>query len=246
VTVYATATICGKWALPFYVPVHAEDSVAKTQRSYLHYVQKHRSLVAAKCLATQWILESLPSGLQVREYFGGAGVVSTIVHELLNPIKHCASDRDARCVEQLSGLLGAENAWQENAREGMCELYPYDLKILDFPSFTVLRIEKHWHAQWEAVFVTQPTAVIFTDTACSYLPVHRKTYEAFFHAPITDKRSYTQAFSQFLMTTRRYSIQRAAYRARNAAYYLCVPGESVLEEAEFPDQGAEADGFAFV
>jgi len=243
----AVARICGKWDLPFYIPLVSEGKIAKERRSYVHYVAAHQPLVSAKCLATEWLVSGLTPGMSIREYFGGVGVVSTILKGVLSPSTLIATDIDARCVEQLQGLLGADCAWQANAKGDIllnCATECTDMQVLDFPSFTAPRIYTTWKAPWAAIFAKNPTVVIFTDTACSYLSVHRGVYSEFFGRPITDKHSYTCAFSDFLFATYGYSIRRAAYRARNAAYYLCLKGDSELKEAEFPQRGLN-DGFEF-
>lgn len=242
-TVYATASLCGKYDLPFYVPLQSEAGLPKAARSYLHYAAEHQSMVAAKCLATDWLLSVLRRGGSVREYFGGAGVVSAIIRGALAPAQHVASDRDSRCVAQLRGLLGEENAWEEDAREALILTErPVDLAVLDFPNFTALHEGgTRWGAGLAALFRTQPGAVVVTDTARSYLHVHKKTYEEFLKAPIAEASDYTRAFSNYLLVKYGYAIQRAAYRGRNTAYYLCVPSDRTLteEEAYFPLKGSE-------
>ena len=103
-TVYATATICGKWKLPFYIPLVDEDQTSKHQRSYMHYVSQHSDLVAAKCNATQWLLGgilSIERKRWVSEYFGGAGIMSIIIRGMLEIESHYIGERDKQCVVQL-------------------------------------------------------------------------------------------------------------------------------------------------
>jgi hypothetical protein len=231
----ASALICDKWELPLYVQIEDEGARNKSSRSYLHYIHSHAEMVSAKCLATEWLFADVERGLSVIEYFGGAGVVSCIVKNMIQPARHIAIDRDERCVCQLKGLLGEENAREGNARKEMLALIEYfDMHVLDFPKFTALTATQAYSNQLAKIFSTNPRYVVITDTACSYLGVHKRLYrDVLGSGPIANPREYTLSFSQFLMARYGYSVRKAAYRHGNAAYYLCAQGPSAIEEKRF-------------
>lgn len=239
--------ICDKWAFPMYVELKDETDRSKSARSYLHYLSEHVPLVSAKCQATEWLLGGLDSRLSVREYFGGAGLVSMIVKGLLKPSAHVASDRDERCVQQLKGLLGNENAFQAEAKKAVLESDgTFDIQILDYPRFTVLSAMGPWEKALTKLFMNRPRYVVLTDTACSYITVNGKLYqERLNSSAIRNGSDYTAALSQYFMARYGYSIHRAAYRHRNAAYYLCAQGIATIEERTFKLDGKDY-GFHFV
>lgn len=239
--------LCGKWELPFHVSPEAEEQLAKGARSYLHYIAAHQPLVAAKCLATEWLLTGLTQGLTLREYFGGAGLVSVIARELMRPSDHHASDKDARCAQQLKGLLGAAKGEAIPARAAIEATGYYDVHALDFPRFTalMLREKKPWEVLFGKLFSQAPKYVLLTDTACSYLSVHKGKYSAFLKNKIETRHDYTQALSLYLYQRWGYGIHRAAYRARNAAYFLLAAGHRPVLEQDFPTKGNE-HGFVWL
>lgn len=241
------AMICDKWEYQLYVSLEDESERSKKKRTYLHYLSEHVELVSAKCAATEWLMSGVPRGLSVREYFGGAGVVSAIIQGLLAPRMHIATDRDKRCVQQLQGLLGASNSFQADAKKAILSAGDdVDMHLLDYPSFTILGAMGAWKGALDRLFSSGPRYIVITDTACSYLGVHRGRYgEAFGGVRITDKRDYTAAVSQYLMATYGFSIHRVAYRHSNASYYLCSQGTGAMEESSFAKDGC-GYGFKFI
>ena len=236
------AIICGKWKLPITVPLGSEAGLPKQKRSYLHYISEHGDLVAAKCLATEWLLSSVERAFTVREYFGGVGIVSTIVRNLLAPHSHIISELSAICVEQLKGAFTkkTEVVRQQDARQAMLGPEECRLHILDFPTFTLLHAKTKWSAQLASIFSTRAPYVILTDTAASYIHVTKKRYSEVTGADIKNMDDYTMAFSCELHKAYGYSITRAAYRGRNAAYYLLQPGLcGTIVSTSFPVRGSE-------
>jgi hypothetical protein len=243
-TVYATAQLCGKWTLPFYAPIAGEDTVATHQRSYLHYVASHVPLVAAKCLATEWLLATLQeAGVErVREYFGGVGICTVILRALLAPKVHLIGERDTQCVAHLAALMEGTNAVvrQQDAKTALLTPGVADLHMLDFPAFSALHLATDWRKQFLAVFASKPRAVVWTDTAVSYLPVHRAKYAALFESAVLTPSDYTKGLSTWLAKEFGYSITRAAYRGRNAVYYLAQEHDAGdPQEGFFPLKGSE-------
>jgi len=247
--IYATATICGKWKLPFYIPLVDEDQTSKHERSYMHYVSQHSDLVAAKCNATQWLLDSiLPIDRKrvVREYFGGAGIMSIIIRGMLEMESHYIGERDKQCVIQLEKAFPEAICEEADALESMDINHYADIEILDFPSSSIIHTKRSgqkWTEGFQKVLSRKPNAFIWTDTSVTYpISIHGPKYEKEIGSPITTQSEYLMRYSEWLYNTHGYSICRAAYRARNAVYLLARPGKHVLEEKHFPIIGNE-NGF---
>ena len=247
--IYATSTICGKWKLPFYIPLVDEDKTSKHERSYMHYVSQHSDLVAAKCNATEWLLgRILPIDckLVVREYFGGAGIMSTIIRGMFEVNSHYIGERDKHCVVQLEKAFPQAICEEADALESMTRTEYADIEILDFPSSSIIhtkRLGEKWTNGFQKVLSRKPNAIIWTDTSVTYpISIHGSRYEKEIGAPITTQSEYLMRYSEWLYNTYGYSICRAAYRARNAVYLLAQPGQHVLEEKHFPIVGNE-NGF---
>jgi hypothetical protein len=238
------AMLCGKWALAFSQPIASEGHLSKTRRSYLHYVAEHRDMVAAKCLATEWLLGHMQEAVgsrravsvpRVAEYFAGAGIMTSIIQGMLAPQIHTLTDSDVGCVAHLQAAFPWLTAGCADARKELKTPRLADLQVLDFPSYTVLHGTKQWAPHLDALFATQPRYVFITDTACSYLGATRGCYEALLKEPIVTRKDYTVAASRWYVRMYGYRIIRAAYRGRNAAYYLLEPGRyACIVDADFP------------
>lgn len=232
-----TATICSKWKIPFYITIEPEHNLPMRKRSYAHFVATRQELVAAKCLATEWLLQGKPKGLSLTEFFGGVGLFATIAEKLLEPLSHTIFEIDDRCLVQLHEMFSGDE-WvkvsKKDAREAILKERA-DILSLDFPNFTCLDVKPkgRWRDQLEIAFKSKPDSLIFTDTAVSYFHVHKGRYSEFFGKPLETFRDYTESFSEWLYNRYGYSISRAAYRGRNASYYFCALGSQMLEEHTF-------------
>lgn len=239
-----TAIICEKWEVPFYIKIEAEHQLPLRQRSYAHFVATKPALVAAKCLATEWILSNQFTHVgSVTEFFGGVGLFATIVEKLIAPENHTIYEIDDRCLVQLHEMFADSEFVDVHKNDARKALLTDKAQVmsLDFPNFTILDIRDgcRWSEQFDKVFKGGAQAIIFTDTSSSYFHIHKHRYSEFFGEELKTIRDYTQAFSNYLFKRYGYSISRAAYRGRNACYYFCVPGEELLEEQSFPLEGSE-------
>jgi len=239
-----TALLCGKWPLVFRTEPKAELDRPKTKRSYLHYVAAHQELVAAKCLATEWLFTGATI-TTVAEYFAGVGIMATILRGLFHPPVHYLADIDAECVEQLSAAFPDLQPKNSDACYAMLEPRPVELQVLDFHSFTILHGMRKWASQLEAIFRTKPSHVMITDTAASYLPATKSVYTRVTGWPIASIEDYSEALSSWLHKSYGYRITKAAHRGRNAVYCLAQPGApATIEHAYFPTAGS-SHGFVY-
>lgn len=228
------AVICGKWELVFNETISNEFEVPLNERSYLHFVLAKPEFVSAKCLATEWLLTGLiEKGFSLVEYLAGVGIQATIAKNLLVPGKHLLLERDGNCCSHLRSL-GFE-VGEEDANRSMFEYDNFDVKFADFPSSSVISVQKKWKGFFH-MFESKPKLVVWTDTACSYsLAIHGAKYAKEFEVDSLESwDDYIAKYSDFLYERVGYSIKRAAVRGKNAIYFAAVPGECEVEIKKFP------------
>ena len=237
--------ICGKWELVFNETISNEFEVPLNERSYLHFVLAKPEFVSAKCLATEWLLTGLiEKGCSLVEYLAGVGVQATIAKNLLVPETHLLLERDGNCCSHLKGL-GFE-VCEEDANRSMFQHDNFDVKFADFPSSSVISVQKKWKGFFH-LFKSKPKLVVWTDTACSYpLSIHGGRYAKEFGAKELESwDDYVFKYSDFLIKRVGYSIKRAAVRGKNAIYFAAVPGECEVEIKKFPLSEC-GHGFVFI
>ena len=227
------ALICDKWELSFESEAVPENNVSRSQRSYLHFVAAKPEQVAAKCLATEWLLTGLiEEGATLVEYLAGVGIQSVIAREILKPSRQILFERDADCVKHL--VTEGFEATVGNANKTMFTDTDYDVKFADFPTSTVISVQNRWEGFFN-MFESNPKLVVWTDTACAYpMALHGSKYAKKFESgPIVSFEDYITTYSGWLRKKAGYSIMKVAFRGRNAAYFAAMPEEREVEIKRF-------------
>src|SRR3990172_11082854 len=95
-----TGLICNRWEMEFEDYLHnAEDFGHVANIPYNHYLfGKKLELVSASTFSAYELLKGLPKKKRVVEFFGGVGLQSTIIQELLQPIDHTIIENDGNCI----------------------------------------------------------------------------------------------------------------------------------------------------
>jgi hypothetical protein len=237
------ARICKKWDLDLNFEMKSEDDLARNQRSYIHFAVDHSDMVSAKCYATEWLLtDVVPEGTySAVEYLAGIGVQSTILQNLFNLSEHVVMERDLECYEHLKNLgLDAVHA---DANKSMFTHTDYDVKLADFPSSSVLSVQKKWKG-FRNLFASNPKLVVWTDTATSYpMKIHGARYAQIFNSSeLLTREDYVKQYALWIQREFGYSVVKAAFRGKNAVYFAATPGFKTTETKAFPlDQ--YSDGF---
>lgn len=245
----AVARVCGKWDLPFYFPLAGEGERSTHARSYLHYVKEHTPLVAAKAVATEWLLSGQPDFRSAVEYFGGAGVVSTILRGMFRLADHTIYEIDGGCIDHLEAAFGKGGevlVVRKDARVAVTQRSA-DLALLDFPNFTALSL-KDWGRCFDSLFLMGPKMVVLTDTALSYFPVHKKKYGVFFGRTVSSLNDYLHGISSWFKDRYGYRVTRAAQRGKNAVYLLITPSarDGAIVRSDFLVGPQTEKGFVWV
>jgi hypothetical protein len=236
-----SAKICDEWTLDFHIDVKQEDASNKHDRSYIHYVAEHTPWVAAKCWATKWALEGAnldyTKPYSSIEYFAGVGIMTTIIQNMFNISKCIVAERDLECYNQLrlNNWKAPTTSVHKDAKDFLVEENDFDLKFLDFPNSSILHLNKVWKDGFYKAFSTKPKLVMWTDTSVTYpMSIHGAKYSKQFGGlPVTSKEEYVDSMSKWVYNTFGYSISRAAFRARNAVYFVAIPGKLDPEMKQF-------------
>jgi len=242
------AKICEKWDYYLSPSNKDESKIKKHKQSYLHFVKEKQNLVSAKCLATSWLLNDLKNeNLSVREYFAGAGISSVIIRNIVNTTNHKVGDLDKDCCEQLKTLNDMEVV-HEDGHKALLNNENYDLKVCDFPHSSIIQISRGKWSNFRAAFISKPKYVVWTDTARTYpLSIHKRKYEKEFNkVGLNNYQNYFEFMSDWLLYHTGYSVQKVAYRGKNANYILASRGDSInIQHKSFALED-ECKGFTWI
>ena len=228
------AIICDKWDYRLNNNYKDESHKENSKRSYLYFVQEKQELVSSKCLATEWLIKDLAdSYLTIREYFAGAGVSTIIFQNVIKPTEHVAGDLDYECYNQLSSIKGIKSL-HEDGHKSILKNEKFDIKICDFPKSSIIQITRGLWSNFLALFLSKPKYVIWTDTSRTYpISIHKEKYEKILQQNINNYEEYFEAMSKWLESNTGYSINKVAYRGKNANYILASPNKNILEHKYF-------------
>jgi hypothetical protein len=230
------AKICNKYDFFINVPLKNESTIKKNKQSYLHFLTTRQDLVAAKCNATEWILEDIDKNIEytVREYFAGVGIQATILQNMLKIKNHKVSDIDNDCFNQLK----KDNRWisvKEDGHKAILNNENYSIKMLDFPHSSIIHLKRGKWSNFLACFLSSPKIVCWTDTSMTYsIKVHGKNYSE--ELGVNNLNNFTDYFismSNWLYNNTGYSIVKVAYRGKNAGYVKAIKGKHKLIEKRF-------------
>jgi hypothetical protein len=120
------------------------------------------------------------------------------------------------------------------------------MKFLDMPNSSILQISTKWNECFEKAFYSNPKLVAWTDTSVTYpISVHGKKYSMILGEKLSDKYDYVNSYSKWLYSKYKYSIIKAAFRAKNAVYFVAIPGNHKTEFKNF-DLINTSNGFYFL
>jgi hypothetical protein len=165
------------------------------------------------------LVKDLPTGMSVVEHFGGVGMFTTIIQNILKPSSHLAMDLDKDCAMQLRSLLGEEYSSQMDAKEGMGK-WKADLIVCDFPNYSIKQIDQ-W--PWDRVFAQNPRYVVWSDVALRRLGLHRAFYSRIFGSDIYSHEDYVHAASREMFRRYGYTIRREFHHVYS--YCIAEPGD---------------------
>ena|SRR3990167_3760642 len=218
------ALICEKWEMEFEEYVPEDGKKPFENRPFLDNIFRDGLKdVSDSAEASYKLLSGLPTGKTVVEFFGGIGLQSLIVENLLHPIEHVVLDKDSQCVEHLKRvfqnypdvLIAQADAWEA------MKVYVGDIFLLDW-IWTPRRWNEHKESL-DALFIQKPLAVTFFDSTKPYFPTNRKRYAAMFGCEINSFYDYVVSLSNFIIARYGYAISKVAYCSNRGTFCLLQP-----------------------
>ena len=246
-----TARICEKWNLDFNIELKDEGDRNLHKRSYLHYATSRPDLVACKSYATEWLFKGIVDETKeytAIEYMAGIGIQTIIAQNTFKLSNHTVNELDEGCIDHLSNsnfpldlkVLG------HDARKLLRKGDHYDLKFLDFPSSSILRVTREWNSEFAKLFQSKPRMVVWTDTSITYsMKINGHRYAEITGVETKTNDDYVNGYSKWLFENHGYSIVKAAFRHRNAVYFAAVEGLHETESRYFKLKDTN-DGFYFL
>lgn len=235
------ALICDKWELALL------DYGTGGHFKWLNRPRYIRAL-GHNALCQEWLFQQAPlRGVSVAEPFGGLGIASVIIENMLEPTTHLVTEIDDDCVKQLNYALSMyPNIRVDKGDAKQVLLFPLDadLYVLDFASFTINQYAD-WREQFKNILSRRPVAVTWYDSSASHLHLHKQRYSAIFGLSVSCREDYARAMSQFMWTEHGYSITHAAYEPVTGMTYFMGKAQPP-NDIEFFAPEKEAVGLKFV
>lgn len=201
----STVRICDRWDLP----------LLEGKGGHYRYLDTASQRNAACFLE---LVERLQVSSAV-EYFGGVGIFSTVIQQVLRPFQHWVFDLDPDCVAQLRTIPRIQAA-PGDAHETMGSISA-ELVVCDFPVCT-LRTVDEWPLS--RVIATRPRYIVVSDTALRRLGLHRALYSRLAGEPVVSFEDYVRVYSKHMWSRYGYSVTRVAHHVYG--YFLLEPGLS--------------------
>lgn len=197
----------------------ATSSADPSVLSYLESIRQGKLLVLYQTAAFDDMARQLAPVAdritKVVEFFGGAGLATTIFRSVLNPQEHHLWEMDEYCIRHLrkrlpSGVTLHEGnsylpgAAPEHVDEGT-------FLVADFNNFTVLDLTRMREkgVALDRALRRKPAYVELTDCTTWKLEANQKIYSKELGTPYTDRDSYVRVWSQWLWARYGYSIRSA-------------------------------------
>ena len=201
--------------------------------SYYQYVNdsKLRAQTGKNIQCVMWCLQNTPKGLRLEEPFGGVGVFSVALNNVLKPSHHKIIELDEECYNQLKHAL--RNYDNVEIIHGDSHIHmattPMDICVADFPYFGVTRYKDGlWRAELERTVSYKPQKILITDGCRFMFHMHWNRYKNKYDDNITsDPKTYVNMMSKILYDDFGYSVTRCAYHG--SCFYYMIENTSPKE-----------------
>lgn len=185
-------------------------------KSYYEYMLGRAHETGKNLLCIQFLFEGIEQELSVQEPFGGCGVFSIAIQEILKPRKHHVGEIDEECVKQLLHALARYDIdiSQEDAHEKLGHLHS-DVFVCDFPFFTINKLKEGLWRDEMALLCQEikPHHIIVTD-GLSYnwhFNAPRLLARGYKDADPADRGSYAKVVDKF--------FAKVGYRVESMAWH---------------------------
>jgi len=234
------ALICGKWEMEFEMVTGTGKSPGEGE-SFMDRIQKRPQTVSDCVWGSYLLLRRLPTGLRWVEFFGGVGIQTTLIQNLLVPVSHLVIERDELCYRHLQRQFPNVEIRHQDALEVLDSPPAADIYILDWNAWTIHHWDR-WERHWKGLIEADPLGIIWWDTSKAFFHVNKNLYAQELHSEVRRPEDYARGFRHFLADKfPAYALSTAVY-CKFSTYYLLQRGSHPLEE--FYTGGAE--GFRWI
>jgi len=209
-----------------------------SERGYFWFVTHKPNDVTRQAACLERIITGLPQLGTAVEFFGGIGMCSIMIHEILQPTRHLIYDIDPFCARHLKHLT--RNWKGVEVRQGnvfdapLSKFEQAQFFSFDFNQFTIMDLNGRLAVidKLSAVITSvRPRYVQITDSAVNKLHLNLERYGSIAGMKMTNIQDYIQGFSGLAYRRWKYSATRAYYHF-GASYILLEPGRHRLKELE--------------
>ena len=199
--------------------------------SFLYWVTEKLPFAKAHAARQHFVFSALSAHLEgtegirsVKEFFGGAGLGTSVVLDIFTPESYSVYELDQDCIDHLRRQPWPDcvTIKQGDARQTMMEAGTADLMFMDYHLMNPVRLSD-WQHQIDRVFKLRPKAVYLNDTSFWSMQLHRKRFgEALGAPPLQSREEYIEAYSRYML--HRYNYSALAVSIHQGASFLYVPG----------------------
>lgn len=225
-------TLCGQWPMVIddanFIGI---DNKLKSMSSFLRSVALRGDDVAKDVYCYNAVAEILARAGNVEsvaEFFAGAGLMTLLIQQQVNPTTHFVSDLDANCVAHLHQAFDGSHGMQveqldasELSYSDMCN---WDFISLDYnASYGKLVDSKSFHSRLLDKAVNGHTPFVhMSDKSLAYFHTNKIKYAAKMGRRIDNVDDFVGGESEFFYREYGYSLMHVAYY-RSAAHLLLRP-----------------------
>lgn len=140
-------------------------------RSYMHWLATDVKNVSLHTTSAYLIysrllnLNVLQKHDSVLEYFGGAGIHSRVIYELLEPSRHRVVERSEAAWKQICFDRGSKAEVISGNFEDYRSSKQWDVVHVDHPRFSISRFRHHYKEFFHILNHNKPKVFILTDTS---------------------------------------------------------------------------------
>lgn len=191
--------------------------------SYYQYLNKRWQETGKNVLCQEFLLGEYKGVSVIREPFGGCGVFSVALQNILQPEYHFIGELDNDCLKQLKFCMSAYPNTiinKEDAHETL-GVDPADIYVCDFPFFTLIQHSNgKWHKEMQRMVSNKPKAIIITDGSSCRWHFTVPNLVARGYGVTNDRESYASVFSDYCVKHYGYRVTAMAYHG--TCFYIKI------------------------
>lgn len=244
------ARLCGQWDVDILAPT--EETGDFEGRSYMHWLATDAKNVSLHTTAAYVVysrllqMKTVQRGFTVLEYFGGAGLHSKLISELLNPSRHVIVERNQVAFAQLLHSMCGK-------AHGVCSTFEdykderlYEIVHVDHPRFSISRFRQHYKEFNHIFRQNKPRVFILTDTARNKFHLNKQPFSRAVGRNIETFDDYLQGTSALFEKEFGFSVKLCAVTRFSCMMAMTNRSPSEIEMLDVLQADQEVKGFEWV